>query len=558
MRSHGNTISNQIYNPKAVKPPVPIDVDEADSSMERYIRQKYQYRSLEEEKKPRRPSYRESVRARSPSSPEGSPPPLPPKGLGGRFRDFGASVGGRSSLRPSMSSINLRRPSSSMNAPFSSRPRRLTGSPPLMPAADHQHPVNGQPRDPAFESKMDALRQLGFQNERRNAIVLRELDGNFDKSIETLRRVGEGGGTTPSTTRPSTSSNPFDMLDLRPPAARANGSYNPFDRPQQQQSLENSFQGLQVSQPLFPHSTGGYPNGQVSAQSFMQQQQQQQPPLTPPVPGSLYQQQSTVAYPQNNPFFQMAATQQNQFAYSSSGIHIPAAQQQQQQQQMNPFFSSLSPQPTQTTTPMQAGQFTDIPTLRHANTVPTFSVTEQPSSFFTQQPPSPFQQQPAQNVNNNPYNPFQSSSMTNGSFQQQQLTPLAPHQTGRIVDKGSILSLYNLSPKQPPIIAEQPQQQQQQMPAIQNPPPPSASVFGPTRSATYPSLSPGEPSRNPFTSTQAATPQTAAAAGMARPPVNGGSSSSRAHMSQPSVDINRLQGGRHSPDAFASLSARYA
>lgn len=31
----------------------------------------------------------------------------------------------------------------------------------------------------------------------------------------------------------------------------------------------------------------------------------------------------------------------------------------------------------------------------------------------------------------------------------------------------------------------------------------------------------------------------------------------RMHMSQPSVDINGLQNGRHSPDAFASLSARY-
>jgi hypothetical protein len=31
----------------------------------------------------------------------------------------------------------------------------------------------------------------------------------------------------------------------------------------------------------------------------------------------------------------------------------------------------------------------------------------------------------------------------------------------------------------------------------------------------------------------------------------------RTHMSQPSVDVSGLQNGRHSPDAFASLSARY-
>lgn len=31
----------------------------------------------------------------------------------------------------------------------------------------------------------------------------------------------------------------------------------------------------------------------------------------------------------------------------------------------------------------------------------------------------------------------------------------------------------------------------------------------------------------------------------------------KSHASQGSVDINGLQNGRHSPDAFASLSARY-
>lgn len=32
----------------------------------------------------------------------------------------------------------------------------------------------------------------------------------------------------------------------------------------------------------------------------------------------------------------------------------------------------------------------------------------------------------------------------------------------------------------------------------------------------------------------------------------------RTHASQKSVDINGLQNGRHSPDAFANLSARFA
>ena len=524
--------------------------------MERYVRQKYQYRSLEEER-PRRPSRRDTVRVRSPS-PEGSPPPLPPKafgsgGGGGRFFDHfgGGSGSGRGLLRSSISSINLRRPSSSAFA-SSYRPQQRS-PPPLIPSSSSENrppAVNGEPKDPAFEAMMDALRQLGFRNERRNAIVLRELDGNFDKSIETLRRVGEGGGTPSVQAKPATttSPNPFDMLDQKaPPPPQAGKSYNPFDQPTVQPSLENSFQGLQVSQPLFPHSTGGYPNGQVQAR-FTQQ------PLTPPVPGSLYQQQ-TMAYPgdgqQNNPFFQMTTTTSQLF--SSNGAN-PSSIQQQQQQTTNPFFA---PQRIQQQQVLGGGQIApaDIPAsqqLRHASTMPTFSA----SPFFS----SPYQQQ------QNPNNPFQQSPMiSNGyPFQQQQqfaAQSLAPQQTGRIMDKSSILSLYNLTPNKP-VIAEPPQQQQQQQhasssttPAHPNP------LLGPPRSATYPNLSSGE-SMNPFASSMRAPHQTAVQAQPLQNPVNGGGgggfSTTRAHLSQPSVDINGLQGGRHSPDAFASLSARYA
>ena len=581
MRSHGNTIVNQIYNPNNVKPPVPTDIDETDSTMERYIRAKYQHRTLHEEK-PSRPSRRETVRARSPSfgaqSPEGSPPPLPPKA--GRFFGFGG-------LRSSLSSNNLRRPSTTGgNGPFLSMPRRLTGSPPP-PIPDMNGSLGAsvnvnEQKDPAFEAKMDALRQLGFQNERRNAIVLRELDGNFDKSIETLRRVGEGGGKSgiqanptgrATTSSQQSSSNPFDMLDQKAPAAaQSNGkSYNPFDVPTAPaQSLESSFQGLQVSQPLFPHSTGGYPSGQVSAQSFKQQ------PLTPPIPGSLYQQQ-------NNPFFQVQpSVAGNAF---SNGSQSPV--------NSNPFFNNIYPQNTtiqQTQFQSQPGQFTDIPAsqrLQHANTVPSFS-----------SPPSPFAQASLfqQQQTPNPHNPFQSMTLQNGGYQppfqqQSQLAPpqpLAPQQTGRM-DKGSILSLYNLSPRPPTIAEQQPPLQQRNIisPTPNNPFGGSiqgggnnnttTNIFGgPTRSATYPSISPNDHSKNPFmTAPQSSLPapqpqpqqqqqqpqptyqnNSIMGMGFAQRPVNGGFS--KPHMSQPSVDVSAFQGGRHSPDAFASLSSRYA
>jgi len=42
MKRVGNVASNRIYNPKNTRPPIPFDADEADSAMERFIRQKYQ------------------------------------------------------------------------------------------------------------------------------------------------------------------------------------------------------------------------------------------------------------------------------------------------------------------------------------------------------------------------------------------------------------------------------------------------------------------------------------------------------------------------------------
>jgi hypothetical protein len=39
MKSTGNVVSNQLYNPKNVRAEIPIDVDEVDGALERYIRQ---------------------------------------------------------------------------------------------------------------------------------------------------------------------------------------------------------------------------------------------------------------------------------------------------------------------------------------------------------------------------------------------------------------------------------------------------------------------------------------------------------------------------------------
>ena len=635
---------NQIYNPKNVKPPVPTDIDETDSCMERYIRQKYQHRSLEDGK-PKPPSRHDSGYNRSP---EGSPPPLPPKT--GKFFGIG--------LRSASSTSNLHR--FSLSKPTSPRATR------------HASPPPSSSTDASFESKMATLKEMGFPDERRNATVLRGLSGNMERTVDSLTRLGEGGsrpisrartpGPTLSAAPPSTSSpprattsyNPFDQLDAKPVSAQPTGkSYNPFDmptQPQQQQQqppasaqpLETSFQNLQVTQPLFPHSTGGYPNRQNSLPQPLYQQS-----ATPPVTAG-FPQNSFVASPQslaggNNPFFQTSA--QSQSVQSQAPSASPYASQFQnglpsqphsagpfssqfpgpqspqsagpfagQPQSAgpltsqftgapnNPFFSQLS---TQQTSMLSSGP----PQLQHANTMPSLS---SPSPFGLSQPPQaqPLQPQPTSQPSNalNPYNPFQSATAQPQQPQAQQQPqqsflqpgvqstppPLVPQATGR-VDKSSILSLYSM-PSPTPTLAQQSQlqqqqQQQQQQMAPSGPTPqpqlglPQSQSTGmlstgsrnpfmssPPNSATQPDFKlqqPLQPQPQPLQTIQQQQPfqpqpqqpPSLGVMGMKTstgpPPVSSPFGRTHTHMSQQSVDISGLQNGRHSPDAFASLSARY-
>ena len=77
MKRVGNVASNKIYNAQNKQPPVPVDADEADSAMERFIRSKY----VPSETTPTATSRNGSTRPRTGSklSDEGTPPPLPPK-----------------------------------------------------------------------------------------------------------------------------------------------------------------------------------------------------------------------------------------------------------------------------------------------------------------------------------------------------------------------------------------------------------------------------------------------------------------------------------------------
>ncbi|RAL16044.1 putative GTPase activating protein for Arf [Aspergillus homomorphus CBS 101889] len=604
MKSHGNNIMNKIFNPKNVKPPVPTDVDEADSCMERFIRQKYQHRSLDENKQHKPPSRHDSGYDRSP---EGSPPPLPPKPA----RPFGFG------LRSASSATNLNRISN--RSAFSPQSDRFDSPSPALG-------VRKTSGDASFDSKLATLRDMGFTNERRNAIALRELNGNLDKTIETLVRLGEGNGSavrpSASASTPSVDSskfgNPFDQLDSRP-AAQPSSNFNPFDaqppqQPQQQQQqqqqqqfpqsasmqpLEQSFQGLQVAQPLFPHSTGGYPYRQSSLPQPLYQQAAVTPPATSTLNQSGYVSSPQILDGGNNPFFQTGAQPQASMTASVANPNLNVAPS-------NPFFGQVSSQPTsmQAQNQVSSGPFGPP---RHANTMPIMSATSpfgQPSPFQQQpqQPQQPQQQHtqpqlqvPSMQAGQNTMNPYQ---MMNAPAAPQSTGYPAPSQygyqmpaqhqyaqpTGR-VDKNSILALYNLSP-QPPTIPEHPQaqppaginpaqqaqgypmnppsnyanpqqqQQQQQQPTLQQP-------------ATDPQIA---GTRNPFfttapaagapaaaypTATPQAVYQPTAGFGMSNRPATSTGGFPRGHMSQQSVDINGFQSGRHSPDAFASLSARY-
>ncbi|KAI3200524.1 hypothetical protein CBS147311_5311 [Penicillium roqueforti] len=694
MKAHGNTIMNQLNNPRGIKPPVPTDVDEDDACMERFIRQKYQHHSLENGK-PKPPSREDSSyssqRAQSPVqprrrdydiSPEGSPPPLPPKP--GRFFKFG--------LRSSSSTSNLRR--------FGGKPKVTspnsddeTWSPPPLPS--RRTTGLGAPvadvTTASFEAKMAALQQMGFTNDRRNEMVLKGLHEDLDRAVETLERLGEGGtptsrartpaGTssaasarvskfetsknpfpvTTDNTFPEASNNPFDRAVSNPVAKSQTPQpqttpYNPFDQLNSNPASTQPFQGLQVSQPLFPHSTGGYPN-----QTSSMQHSPYQGPYTPPVTAT-FSRSPYVTSPQPmdnsyNPFDQAPPQPQgglanqtypNPNAPQTNPFFNTAPQNQQmqpQQQQMNPLV-------------MNPGGFQPP---RHANTMPVMSSASPfgPNASLQVQQQQQQQLQPSNGLG--AHNPFQQAAPNTpqgaGGYPSQFQSHLQPQQAQQSMaqptgmDRNNILSMYNMGPTQSNMTSmpeqaqqtQQPQQHQQpQQPQQYQPQAPTMNPYS-QPSNPYNSMpqtqqatnfqhqnqnqlqpqqnfqSQPDTSNNPFfgtTSTGSGSGLAAQAginpsqqqpsglgiggmngqpgmgaasgttpamgtnnspfSGMSAPsfvganstPFAGGQSPfsgpppansayPRTHMSQPSVDVNGVQNGRHSPDAFASLSARY-
>ena len=507
--------------------------------MERFIRQKYQQMSLANGASPERRPRAESLDYRDRDD---SPPPPPPK-HGSIFSRFGH--------RAVSSTLPLKKPKNERN-----KASRIFGN-----DIASRSPVIAE----SEESKLEKLREMGFDDEKTSRAILRGVSGDVDKAIEALIRLGDahpGRRSTPRTRNPSPP--PGEGFDWSPPQReveprrpqaglsfhsaepatqptppiqpvqpvqpapppRQLSATNPFAQflaPPQTAPLQSDFPQMPAAQHLFPHSTGEAPR--------VFQQAPYQLPLTPPLPLNA-QQQYQMYYPQSNvngnPQMPMSAP-------LSSYNHFSSQAPQSYAQSQNPY-QSYNPTPDQ-------------------------QIPRGPYS-------APLQQQHVQ-TNQNPYH--QSNMLTpqttgfsyGSSPAYPSAQPLAPQRTGKF-DKSVIMSFYNypqLAPQRPLgspaslyATAEDPADQLAELSMS-----PRTGSQG-QRSVSSPVTSPMQTmSKNPFAQAMGSplnspgmtsAPISMASGQQAAPPPM------RRQLTRDSMDVGGWQNGRHSPDAFASLSAR--
>jgi hypothetical protein len=413
--------------------------------------------------------------------------------------------------------------------------------------------------------------------------------------------------------RPAKSYNPFDVPTTQPPATT--GLENAFQNLQVAQPMSPHTTGGYVShqmsnnmaltplqtshsytnspQPLSynPFFQTASPTSQTAANPYYASHTAQSTPIQP-----------TRSFSPGNPFTnslsaQSTGTQQNVATFSQSRLAMP------RHANTMPVFSSNTAASPSAASSMFFSQQPQLSPYQVTNTnafdASANSHNYQNYSTDYQQPQyQQFQQQ-------NPYAQFQQT---------------APQQAAR-ADKNSILALYNLAPAAAPPMSTIPEQSQvpqmQQSVEHQNTAQasnsaatgyPTQSMFPTMLQSNSTGSSQGMQNNNPFmNATQQQQPQfqsqqplqmqqhlqqqpTNPFAMMSKPtpavPSNGlgigmGVASANPyqqmtsqqpqppqmnnfiprapiHMSKASVDINNLQNGRHSPDAFASLSARFA
>ncbi|KAH7077174.1 hypothetical protein FB567DRAFT_503262 [Paraphoma chrysanthemicola] len=514
MKRIGNSESNKTYNPRNVKPQMPIDIDEVDGAMERYIRQKYEQRIYMHDT---RPSTRQNTGS---TSSDDRPPPLPPKPTG-RF-GFGLR-------KAATSPRNLTPPVSPGLGGFGQE------SPPRVNKASRVFGSNIQTSGDGMESKLATLRDMGFPDDKRNSTVLKGLNGNLDRTVEALIRLGEQNpgksrGSTPTPpAKPSSNGLSFERTQTAPAGM---SSMNPFDaldavaaQPQQAQQTQ-----LQTQQPPYAGSSTQITSPSNSYNPFLNQQMQQQQ-------HGAQQSQSNYSY-QQNPFGQY---QQPSLEQSFQNMQVSNQQAQQ------PLF----PNRTGGYGPTQPPFAQTNPFQQSFTPPPMPQIPEQYSSFFQPQPQyhqtptaqtsNPWQaqqqnyQQPSyQQVQPTPQPGYQQQQSFQQAAPQQYQQPIYqqnqqgnPQQSANPFDKNSILALYNY-PQLAPQRTDQPQPASA-APAASVPPAPVSGHM------------------NPFANSQS---------GQQGQPLSATQTPGVRHVSNESVDFSGLS-GRHSPDAFAGLSASF-
>ncbi|KAM0624319.1 hypothetical protein ACHAQG_003651 [Verticillium nonalfalfae] len=612
MKKVGNVTSNQIYNPENKKPPVPVDADEADSAMERFIRSKYTTTPA--------PTKSHSARTMD----EGIPPPLPPKTPSKfSFRSASSILPLSSRSKKQAAARDSRPPPSPYDYPRSPSPDdHLQNKPSKVFGASVQSSKSDD-----TESKLAHLRDMGFGDTQKNITVLRSVNGSLERAIETLVRAADadrrspgiapaGGGRTlrtsrsmtpmssssapipqPSTfqDRPSpqsaTSNNPFDMWPAQPQTAQSTGTLqnknpyigaNPFGAPLQQQDISQAFGNMSLApppaQPLFPNHTGG-----VSQHTY------DHAAATPPMPQAPQTYapmnfNSNMTYPQpvqqqptgSNPFFttqsQLSMPQQNlavntittssvgfannPFARSPTRIQSPPLGQIPEQSQSN-FYNS--PQPL---SPSVGNPFFTQAQIQQQKQ------QQQQQQPFQPQPQPQQQVQPQQHVQQQQQQPPQFQQQFQPFQQQGHYAPSQPtYQYAQRADKASIMALFNqpqLAPQQtgnpyaPQTGAAAPSFENQVNAAPAQAQTAQPQLQQPMRSVSMPLAG---SSNNPFFAGSVPTAQAApvTAPAPAAPAVHAGAQQQKAHVSRESMafaDMNWAN-GRHSPDAFASLSSRH-
>ena len=195
MKRNGNVNTNRTFNPQNTKPPIPLDVDEVDAVLEKFIKQKYD-QQLFSGGHSRRPATRNDTG--STRSSEDQPPPLPPK----PGKRFGFGLRSASSMLP----LSRNAPTSPPRSPpdgvnvFNAEPIRVNKQSRVFGAS-----VGGGGGE--MEAKLAQLKDMGFADEKRNASILKGMNGNLERTIETLVRLGEGSAPTSRSRTPNQARN---------------------------------------------------------------------------------------------------------------------------------------------------------------------------------------------------------------------------------------------------------------------------------------------------------------------------------------------------------------